>query len=144
MMKNTTMTNRSYSELVKIERFEDRISYLSCYGRVGEETFGPHRYLNQMLYSLSDWERVRRKVILRDDGHDLAHPDYLISGSIYVHHINPITKEDILQRRSCVFDLENLVSVSFKIHQMIHYGTNRVVSSISYTERKPNDTCPWR
>lgn len=134
---------RSYSELLKIEKFEDRLSYLSCYGKVGEETFGSHRYLNQMLYGLYEWKSARRKVILRDDGHDLAHEDYIISGNIYVHHINPITIEDVVERRSCVFSLENLVSVSFKTHQAIHYGNNRLVVE-SYKERKPNDTCPWR
>lgn len=137
------MIKRSYSELIKIETFKDRLIYLSCRGIVGEETFGNHRYLNQMLYGLSEWKRARRKAILRDDGHDLAHEDYLISGNIYVHHINPITIEDILERRPCVFSLENLVSASFKTHQAVHYGTDRLVFE-SYKERTPNDTCPWR
>lgn len=139
------MSRRSYSELIKIDRFEDRLEYLMCYGKVGNDTFGSHRYLNQMLYSLPDWKHVRQKVILRDDGYDLAHPDYLIFGSVYVHHINPITQEDIVNRRSCVFSLENLVSVSFKTHQAIHYGDDRLVKEFKIPiERTKNDTCPWR
>lgn len=136
------MTNRSYSELIKIPIFIDRIKYLQTNSRVGENTFGGHRYLNQLLYSSSEWKQVRRQVVIRDDGHDLSHKDYPISGAICVHHINPISADDILNRRECVFDLENLISASFTTHNMIHYGEEFFL--IEPIERKPNDTCLWK
>lgn len=136
------MSIKTYSELMTLDNFEDRLCYLKIYGLVGVETFGGHRYLNQVLYQMSDWRRIRRQVILRDNGCDLAHEDYPIFDSIYVHHINPITIEDILRRRSCVLDLENLVSTSFRTHNYLHYGVEEPITKI--VERKPNDTCPWR
>lgn len=134
---------KSYSELIKIEKFEDRFNYLSLTGIVGETTFGGHRYLNQMLYQSDKWKSTKREVILRDNGCDLAHPDYQINGSIYIHHLNPITTDDILEERPCVFDLENLICTTFRTHNAIHYG------SIDLLPKKPvnrtkNDTCPWR
>lgn len=135
---------KTYSELIKIESFEDRFNYLSLVGIVGETTFGGHRYLNQMLYNSYKWKKeTRPEVILRDNGCDLAHEDYPIIGFIYIHHINPITIDDILCERPCVFDLENLISVSFKTHNGLHYGTEEVLSN-GFIERKKNDTCPWR
>ena len=134
---------KTYTELVQIESFSDRLKYLSIKGRVGDFTFGGHRYLNQMLYHSPDWRAVRRKVIIRDDGFDLAHLDYPIVHQIYVHHINPITIEDILDHRRCVFDLENLVSVSQRTHNLIHYGSEEISSNL-FVERKLGDTCPWR
>lgn len=135
--------NKTYSELIKISSFEDRFKYLSLSGTVGETTFGGHRYLNQILYQTDKWKSVRRKVIIRDNGCDLAHKDYVISGSIYIHHIKPITIEDILEERSSVFDLENLISTSFRTHNAIHYGSENLLPE-KYTERKQNDTCLWR
>lgn len=137
-MRNT----RSYSELIAIESFKDRLTYLREKGLVGDQTFGGHRYLNQMLYCCPEWRSIRRKVILRDGGLDLAHPDYLIGGRIYVHHMNPITVEDILNRSRKVFDMENLVSCSFDTHNAIHYGSD--IPKESFAIRKENDTCPWR
>lgn len=135
--------NKTYSELIKISSFEDRFKYLSLSGTVGETIFGGHRYLNQILYQTDKWKSVRRKVIIRDNGCDLAHKDYVISGSIYIHHIKPITIEDILEERSSVFDLENLISTSFRTHNAIHYGSENLLPE-KYTERKQNDTCLWR
>lgn len=135
--------SKTYSELIKFEIFEDRFNYLKLIGTVGEITFGGHRTLNQMLYYSPEWKSARRKVILRDNGCDLAHEDYTIHGSVYIHHINPITIDDILERRSCVFDLENLVCVSFRTHQAIHYGTEELLPK-GLVVRKKNDTCLWR
>lgn len=133
---------KTYEELIAIPSFEDRLKYLSLSGKVGEMTFGGHRALNQTLYRSPEWKRVRREVILRDNGFDLAHPDYPIGSVIYIHHINPISIEDLIEGRPTVFDLDNLVSVSFRTHQEIHYGgcTNKWI----YQERLPNDTCPWK
>ena len=135
---------RSYSELIKIPSFEERFRYLQLKGYVGDATFGSHRHLNQTLYRNPEWRSVRNKVILRDNGCDLAHPDFEIQGqAAYVHHINPITIEDILKKRSIVFDLDNLITVSFQTHQAIHYGAEDLLPKLPI-ERKPNDTCPWR
>lgn len=134
---------KTYSEMIKNFSFEDRFNYLILSGKVGEVTFGGHRYLNQMLYQSDKWKSTRREVILRDDGCDLAHPDYQINGSVYIHHINPITIDDILQERPCVFDLENLVSVSFRTHNAIHYGNSDLLPKGPVVRTK-NDTCLWR
>lgn len=148
-MKNGTMTKRiinykSYSELIKIESFEERLKYLSLAGIVGETTFGGHRYLNQILYQSYKWKNeTRPEVILRDNGCDLGHEDYLINGSIYIHHINPITIDDVLEERPCVFDLDNLICTSFQTHNAIHYGIEDFLPK-GFVERKKYDTCPWR
>lgn len=136
-------TIRSYSELVKIKNFKDRILYLRTNSPVGETTFAGHRYLNQKFYKSTDWHRIRRKIILRDNGFDLGHSDYPISGDIYVHHINPVTIEDILEMRQCVYDPENLISASFRTHNQIHYGIDTLEFAESVV-RTVNDTCPWR
>lgn len=146
MTRNMTMkmtTYKTYSELIKFSSFEDRFNYLCLIGIIGEMTFGGHRHLNQVLYQSEQWKRTRREVILRDDGCDLAHEDYPIGGSVYIHHINPISIEDILEERPCVFDLENLVCVSFKTHNAIHYGSEELLSK-GLVIRTKNDTCPWR
>lgn len=135
--------SKTYSELIKIKNFEDRFNYLKLTGIVGDVTFGGHRWLNQTLYKTETWKSARRKIILRDNGCDLAHEDYTIHGSVYIHHINPITIDDILERRSCVFNLENLVCVSFRTHQAIHYGDEELLPK-GLVVRKKNDTCLWR
>lgn len=137
------MSRRTYSELIKIESFEDRFKYLSLVGTIGEATFGSHRYLNQTLYQTEKWKSTRREVILRDNGYDLAHEDYVINGSIYIHHLNPITIDDILDERPCVFDLENLVSTAFRTHNAIHYGSEDLLQKKPINRQK-NDTCLWR
>ena len=142
-MTMKTIIYKTYSELIKLETFEERFSYLSLSGIVGETTFGGHRYLNQILYQKDEWKATRREVIYRDGGNDLAIENHPISGSIYIHHINPITIDDILERRPCVFDLENLISTSFKTHNAIHYGTEDLIPR-GPAKRTKNDTCPWR
>lgn len=134
---------RSYSSLIKLRSFKDRFNYLSLAGIVGDATFGGHRYLNQMLYQSPKWKTTRREVILRDNGCDLAHEDYSIDGRIYIHHLNPITIDDILQERPCVFDLDNLVCTEFRTHNAIHYGSEELLPRV-VEDRKKNDTCLWR
>lgn len=130
----------SYSELITIPTFEDRFEYLKQSSKVADETFGGHRWLNQRLYQSSKWKSVRDKVIIRDCGCDLAFPGYDIYGPIYIHHINPISKEDILNRSEKLFDLENLVTVSFNTHQAIHY---RNVLTCQLQARTEGDTKLW-
>lgn len=136
-------SNKTYSELIIIPSFEERFKYLSLTGIVGEITFGGHRYLNQKLYQSLEWKRIKREIILRDNGCDLSHEDHPIEGHIYIHHINPVSIEDVLERRSCVFDPENLISASFKTHNAIHYGSEELLSRYPVIRTK-NDTCPWR
>lgn len=143
-MKMTTTMNRTYSELITIPDYEERFRYLKLPGSVGAETFGYDRYLNQILYRTAEWKRFRRDIILRDNGCDLAHPDYEIIGQrILVHHMNPITAEDVLNRSRKVFDPENVICVSHNTHNAIHYGDENLLT-LSPIERTPNDTCPWR
>lgn len=136
------MITKTYSELILIPTFEERFNYLKLNGVVGEMTFNGHRYLNQLLYRCKEWEAIRRKVIIRDEGFDLGCKGYLIGGKILVHHINPITVGDIVERRDCVFDLENLISTSHRTHNAIHYGDETLLPK--FVERTKNDTCPWR
>lgn len=136
--------DKSYSELVKLKTLVERYEYLRTYSKIGEETFGGHRYLNQKLYTSNPlWNSVRRKVIIRDGGFDLGLEDYIIQGKIIVHHINPLTKEQLLNFDPCIFDLENLISCSHNTHNAIHYGDRSLLPQ-DPIERKPNDTCPWR
>jgi hypothetical protein len=134
---------RSYTELITIPIFQDRFEYAKLGGIVGEETFGSNRYLNQMLYQSPDWKHARREVILRDDGCDLGHSDYPIGGRIYVHHLNPITIDDILHKRDCVFDPEYLISVSLNTHNALHFSDVGQLPK-EFVARKLYDTCPWR
>lgn len=134
---------KTYSKVMRFKRFEDRFNYLKLGGSVGDFTFNGHRILNQLLYQSKDWKRIRREAIIRDGGCDLADPDREIFDFVVVHHINPITIDDILERRSSVFDLENLICCSKKTHNDLHYGkTSRVPEVV--LQRKRNDTCPWR
>lgn len=135
--------NRNYKELIRLSSFEDRFDYLKCNNVIGDSTFGGHRYLNQLLYSSKEWKRIRNRVIVRDNGFDLAHPDHPIIGNIYVHHINPITIEDVLEEHRSVFDLNNLICASFQTHNAIHFGSEEILPR-DFVERKPNDTCPWK
>lgn len=133
----------TYSDMMKYDNFFDRLEYLKQNGFVGEETFGCYRYLNQQFYQSLDWRRCRGRIILRDNGNDLAHRDFPIRGSVYVHHINAITKDDILERNPKVFDPENLVCVSFNTHQSITYGRKIDKTFWFPIERTKGDTCLW-
>lgn len=138
---------RTYSELIQFDSFMDRYNYLKLRGRVGQETFGFDRYLNQVFYHDPAWKRVRDHVALRDSNGDevcdLGILDRPISGLIYIHHINPITEEDILERRDWILDPEFLISSSFNTHNAIHYGDESLLLHEPVI-RTPNDTCPWR
>lgn len=135
--------NKCYSELITIPTFIERYRYLRLGGKVGEDTFGFDRYLNQIFYKDPEWLRTRDLVIIRDGGCDLAMPDREILSRILVHHINPITKEDIINRDPKLFNLENLISTVKNTHDAIHYGDENLLI-IEPIERSQNDTCPWR
>lgn len=138
------MMMKSYNELITIPTFEERFRYLKVYGVIGNQTFGYDRYLNQKLYNTSrEWKRIRDKVILRDNGCDLGCEGFEIYGKIIIHHINPITVEDIITCNPCVFDLNNLISTSHNTHNAIHYGDEKSLI-VAPIERKQYDTCPWR
>ena len=136
-------TIRTYSELIKLRTFEERFQYLQLNGRVGEETFGFDRYLNQKFYNDPEWLRIRDQVIIRDNGCDLAMPDREIKTRILVHHMNPIDKEDILRRSNFLLNPEYLICTIKATHDAIHYGDESKLI-IMPPERRPNDTCPWR
>lgn len=134
---------KTYSELITLPTFEERYEYLRLGGLVGEETFGFDRYLNQMFYKTPEWLEVRNFVIIRDNGCDLAIPDREIHGTILVHHMNPITKDDILRRSKFLLDPEYLISTVKNTHDAIHYGDGSLLITAPI-ERHKNDTCPWR
>lgn len=135
---------KTYSELITIPTFIDRYNYLKIGGEVGAATFGHERYLNQILYNSYEWRMFRRDMVLRDFGTDLAMMDkeYEIFGKIIVHHIDPITVEDVIKRHPKIFDPENVVCTSMDTHNAIHYGDENLLK-IEIVERRPNDTCPW-
>lgn len=137
------MKIRTYSELITIPTFEGRFQYLKLNGRVGETTFGSKRYLNQILYKTSEWLNLRDKIIIRDNGCDLGIIGRELEGKILVHHINPITIEDVLVGDRKVFDPENLISASHITHEAIHYGNEDLLIK-DPIERYKNDTCPWK
>lgn len=141
------MIIRTYTELCKLNSFKERYEYLKIGGRVGEETFGQERYLNQILYRSKYWrEVVRPAVITRDGGYDLGVIGCDINGTITVHHMNPITIEDVLNHNPYVYDLEYLITTATNpTHRAIHYADDNAFMLIKpYEERRPNDTCPWR
>lgn len=134
---------KTYTELISIPTLQERFDYLNQGNTVGVETFGYDRYLNQRFYSTPEWKRVRRNVIARDNGCDMAHPDYPIGGRVIVHHLNPITPEMIVNRSPELFDMDNLVCVSHETHEAITYGSREMLPE-DPIERTPHDTCPWR
>lgn len=136
------MKTKTFKQLSKLSTFEERLDYLYIGDKVGHETFGSSRWINQRFYTSQEWRRTRNEIILRDNGCDLGMDGCgLSSKNIIVHHINPITEEDIINRNSCVFDPENLISTSRKTHNHIHYGT--LIDELPM-ERRANDTCPWK
>lgn len=137
------MSIKTYSKLIQLSTFEERYEYLRLGGTVGVKTFGYDRYLNQALYNSPEWKRFRREIIIRDNGCDLAFNGYEIHGLILIHHINPITIEDIVNRAYKVFDPENVISTSHNTHNAIHYGDSSLLRSIP-VERSEYDTCPWK
>ena len=142
-MKMTIGNIRTYSEIITLKTYEERFDYLKIGGQVGQETFGYDRYLNQILYNTKQWKKFRREIIIRDNACDLACEGYEINYRILVHHINPITVEDIINRNPMIFDPENAITTTHRTHNAIHYGDKNLLV-LQPMERTPNDTCPWR
>ena len=136
------MMIRTYRFLEKLHTFEDRYQYLKLSGIVGVSTFGYDRYLNQNLYTSRRWKETRDLVIIRDNGCDLGIEDYRIHGKILIHHINPITIEDIELDRDDIFNPEFLICTTLNTHNAIHYGNESLLPKLP-VERRKNDTCPW-
>lgn len=134
---------RTYSELSTLPTFKQRFNYLNLNGIVGEDTFGFERYLNQRFYQSEEWKRIRREVILRDNGCDLGLDGYQLNRGIVIHHMNPITKLDIVDASEFLLNPEYLICTSFSTHNAIHYGDEDSLIKDPVT-RRPNDTCPWR
>ena len=139
----TTTNIRTYSELIQLPTFEDRFDYLRLDGVVGKDTFGFDRYLNQQFYRSSEWKRIRNQVIVRDNGCDLGIDDYEIRGRILIHHMNPISIEDLQYMSDLLMNPEYLICVSHRTHNAIHYGDESLIVTAPI-ERSQNDTCPWR
>lgn len=134
---------KTYSELIKLPTFIERYRYLRLTGRVGEDTFGFDRYLNQVFYKSKEWQRIRDKVIVRDNGCDLGIEDREISGKILIHHMNPITDKDILNLTDILLNPEYLICVSHITHNAIHYGDENLLITEPIVRTK-YDTCPWK
>ena len=137
------MIIKTYSELIKLKTFEERYEYLKLGGIVGKETFGFDRYLNQTFYKTDEWLSIRDHVIVRDNGCDLGIEGREIHSRILVHHMNPITKEDILSRSEYLLNPEYLICTIKSTHDAIHYGDESLLITIP-VERRKNDTCPWK
>lgn len=137
------MSIRTYTELSTIPTFKERYEYLKLDGRIGDETFGFDRYLNQVFYRSKEWAQIRRDVIIRDNGCDLGMAGYEIRGKILIHHMNPITPKDIVQRADILLNPEYLITTVLSTHNAIHYGDETLLITTPI-ERTKYDTCPWR
>lgn len=140
------MIKKCYAELMTFSTYSDRLKYLQLFGRVGQETFGYERYLNQVLYRSQRWKEIRNQVIIRDNGCDLGIEGMdVMNGSLYVHHINPITIHDLESDNPDIWNPDFLISCSFATHQAIHYAQDlSIVRDLLPIERSPRDTCPWK
>jgi len=134
---------RTYRELSRLKTFDERFEYLKLNGFVGEETFGYDRYLNQTLYKSPEWRSLRRDIIIRDNGCDLGLEGYDIQGMIIVHHMNPISIDDLKTFSGDVVNPEYLICVSSLTHKAIHYSNKDLLPNLP-VDRKPGDTCPWK
>lgn len=137
------MHTKCYSELSRLTTFEERYAYLRLNGAVGEKTFGFDRYLNQVFYRSKEWKRVRDLVIIRDNGCDLGILGYEIHGRILIHHLNPISVEDIELRTRTLLDPEYLICTTHNTHNAIHYGDEGLLIRAPI-QRTKHDTCPWK
>lgn len=140
--KDKNMRDKTYSELIKRITFLDRLEYLMLYGIPGDTTFGINRELNQAFYASTDWALIRREIMLRDHGCDLGIKDMPIRGKVYVHHINPLTTAVLMHSYDEAIDPNNLITVSFQTHNIIHYA-QRVPVIEDPAERRPGDTKLW-
>lgn len=137
------MIIRTYNELMLLPTFEERFEYLKLSGRVGEETFGFDRWINQKFYRSTEWKHIRDQVIIRDNGCDLGIEGREIYGKILIHHMNPISKKDILERNDLLLNPMYLISVTKQTHDAIHYSDDSILIKDPIVRRR-NDTCPWR
>ena len=137
------MSIRTYSELILLPTFEERFKYLQLNGRVGDDTFGFDRYINQNFYRSAEWKRIRDLVIMRDNGCDLALEGYEIYGRILIHHMNPITVKDVELSTEYLMNPEYLICVTHNTHNAIHYGDEKLINKGPIVRTK-NDTCPWK
>ena len=145
LLRKVRTMNRSYTELIALPTFEERFKYLLMHGVIAEQTFAGQRWLNQVFYRSPEWRTCRRNIIVRDNGCDLACPDHEILGElVVVHHLNPITIDDVKNRSSKLFDPENLITIADSTHKAITYGDESFLLRGKLIERFPNDTCPWR
>lgn len=138
-----TMGIRCYSELSRLATFEERYAYLQLKGTVGAETFGFDRYINQVFYRSREWKAIRDSVIIRDDGCDLGVPGYEIHSRILIHHLNPISIEDIERRADILLNPEYLICTTHNTHNAIHYGDEELLIRAPI-QRTKYDTCPWK
>lgn len=143
MIRTISMRIRTYSELIRLQTFEERLEYLRLAGQVGRSTFAFDRYLNQRFYTSKEWKNLRPKIIVRDGACDLGVQGFDILDRIYIHHMNPMLIEDLTEFNPDVLNPDFLICTSFETHNAIHYGKrNRIPSPL--VERMPNDTCPWK
>lgn len=132
-----------YSELILLPTIEERLEYLQRKQKIGDRTFGGDRYLNQAFYLSNEWRSIRHSIVVRDGGCDLAMEGHPVLDRGYIHHINPVTMDQLTHGDDCLFDPENLILCSFRTHNAIHYGSSLNIYS-KIVERHPNDTCPWK
>lgn len=134
---------RTYKELIEFKTFKERFDYLKLNGIVGNDTFGFDRWLNQRFYKSAEWKHIRNFVILRDNGCDLGLAGNDISGKILIHHMNPISIDDIENRSDFLLNPDYLICVSHNTHNAIHYGDSDLLLKVPL-QRTKNDTCPWK
>lgn len=137
------MSIKTYSELIQLRTFEERFRYLKLDGRVGEDTFGFDRYMNQVFYRSARWRALRDEIIIRDNGCDLGIMGRDIYGKILIHHMNPLSVRDIMDESDFLMNPEYLITTTHNTHNAIHYGDESKLISVP-VDRTPNDTCPWR
>lgn len=135
---------KTYSELIQLPTFKERFGYLKLSGSVGKATFGYDRYLNQNFYKSHEWKSLRNRIIVRDNGCEMGLDDYEIKGRIFIHHMNPIVDDDIVNVSDYLMNPEYLICVSHDVHNAIHYGNDDILRVKDYIPRRPNDTCPWK
>lgn len=136
--------NKSYSELIKLTTFQERFKYLKTDQQIGENSFGSKRWINQQFYQSSQWRSLRQKIIIRDNGCDLGICGlYIPKGQVTIHHIEPITINDLINFSSAAVDPENLITVSTRTHKLLHFGSEDIFDQ-QLTQRTKNDTRPWR
>ena len=133
---------RSYSDLRRLESFEDRWRYLSLRGMVGQSTFGFDRYINQKFYTSKEWRQVRSHIITRDEGCDLGIPGYEIHSRLVIHHMNPLTVSQLVRDDDSIFDPEYLITTTHQTHNAIHYGDEKLLAK-PFVERAAGDTKLW-